>query len=80
MRGPFDKARSASPAASSGAPSSGFPLIHYFTLSTLVAFLAIAAALYFLERTEETFFQQVQNEQSGFFATTQPSETTRTDQ
>lgn len=58
-------------AAAQGADAGGFRLMRYFTLTSLVAFAAVALALYFLERMEETFFAQVQREQSAFFARVQ---------
>jgi signal transduction histidine kinase len=54
-----------------GAQAGGFRLMRYFTLTTLAAFAAVALALYFLQRMEETFFEQVQREQGAFFAQAQ---------
>lgn len=54
-----------------GAPRGGFRLMRYFTLTTLVAFAAVAAALYVLQRGEETFFEEVQREQARFFTQAQ---------
>lgn len=58
-------------AAAHGADTGGFRLMRYFTVTSLVAFAAVALAFYFLERMEETFFVQVQREQSTFFARVQ---------
>jgi signal transduction histidine kinase len=54
-----------------GAPAAGFRLMRYFTLTTLVAFAAVAVSLFFLQRMEEDFFAQVQKEQAAFFAEAQ---------
>ena len=54
-----------------GAQPAGFRLMRYFTLSTLVAFAAVALSLFFLQRMEEDFFAQVQKEQTAFFAQAQ---------
>ncbi len=59
------------PARKPGAPPAGFRLMRYFTLSTLVAFAAVAVTLFFLQRMEEDFFAQVQKEQTSFFAKAQ---------
>jgi signal transduction histidine kinase len=48
-----------------------FQLKRYFTATSLVAFIVLALSLYFLERSEQNFFRQVQQEQSGFFAQVQ---------
>ncbi len=53
------------------AQPSGFRLLRYFTLATLVAFAAVALALFFLQRQEEEFFEQVQREQAAFLADAQ---------
>lgn len=45
--------------------------MRYFTVTSLVAFAAVAIALYFLERADQTFFQAVQHEQNDFFAQAQ---------
>ena len=45
--------------------------MHYFTLTSLVAFTAVALALYVLQQMEGTFFEKVQREQSTFFAQVQ---------
>ena len=45
--------------------------MRYFAVTSLVAFGAVAFALYVLQRMEETFFAQVQHEQSAFFAEVQ---------
>ena len=54
-----------------GVPAGGFRLMRYFTVTSLVAFAAVAFALYFLQRGEEAFFAQVQQAQSDFFAQAQ---------
>ncbi|MFO1327120.1 MAG: hypothetical protein U1F56_07160 [Rubrivivax sp.] len=48
-----------------------FRLMRYFTIATLVAFVAVAAVLLFLQRGEEVFFDQVQREQRDTFAQAQ---------
>lgn len=59
------------PARRQGAQPAGFRLMRYFTLTTLVAFAAVAVAVFFLQRMEEDFFAQVQKDQAGFFAQAQ---------
>jgi hypothetical protein len=49
----------------------GFRLMHYFTLTSLVAFTVVALALYVLQQMEGTFFEKVQGEQGTFFAQVQ---------
>ena len=49
----------------------GFRLMRFFTLATLVAFTAVALALFILQRMEEEFFEQVQREQAAFLASAQ---------
>lgn len=49
----------------------GFRLMHYFTLTSLVAFALVGFALYVLQQMEGTFFEKVQREQSAFFAQVQ---------
>ncbi|WP_246265260.1 sensor histidine kinase [Aromatoleum diolicum] len=49
----------------------GFRLMRYFTLTSLVAFAVVALTLFFLQRSEESFFAQVQGEQNAFFARVQ---------
>ena len=51
--------------------SAPFQLTRYFTATSLVAFLVLAVALFFLERGEARFFGAVQREQSDFFAQVQ---------
>jgi len=48
-----------------------FQLTRFFTATSLVAFVVLATALYFLEQGEQQFFAQVQREQNGFFAQVQ---------
>lgn len=59
------------PVRKPGAPTAGFRLMRHFTLSTLVAFAAVAMTLFFLQRMEEDFFAKVQKEQTSFFARAQ---------
>jgi signal transduction histidine kinase len=54
-----------------GEPTGGFRLVRYFTVTSLLAFAAVASVLYFLQRGEEAFFAQVQQAQSRFFAKAQ---------
>jgi signal transduction histidine kinase len=49
----------------------GFRLMRYFTLTSLVAFAAVALVLYLLQWREGVFFAEVQHEQSDFFAQAQ---------
>lgn len=49
-------------------PRGPFRLTRYFALTSLVAFVLVAASLYLLERQEAVFFSQVQREQASFFA------------
>jgi hypothetical protein len=58
-------------AAENGARTGGFRLMHYFTVTSLIAFTAVASALYVLQQMEGTFFDQVEHEQSTFFAQVQ---------
>ncbi len=58
-------------AAAQGADAGGFRLMRYFAVTSVVAFAVVAFALYVLQRMEETFFEQVQHEQSAFFAEVQ---------
>lgn len=48
-----------------------FRLMQYFTVTSFVAFAAVGAALYLLERSEVSFFESVQREQAAFLATAQ---------
>lgn len=47
--------------------AAGFRLMRYFTLSTATAFIAVGVTLYFLQRGEEAFFDQVQQQQAAYF-------------
>lgn len=58
-------------AAAHGTQAGGFRLMLYFTLTSLIAFVLVASALFVLERMEGTFFGQVQHQQSAFFAQVQ---------
>lgn len=53
------------------ADSAGFRLQRYFTIATLLAFVAVAVVLVVLQRGEERYFAQVQQEQRQFFAQAQ---------
>ena len=48
-----------------------FRLMRFYTLSTLLVFAAAGIALYLLQRGEEKFFAQVQQEQREFFTQAQ---------
>lgn len=54
-----------------GAAPPGFRLMRYFTITTLLAFAAVAVVLFVLQRGEERFFADVQKEQAEFFAQAQ---------
>ena len=49
----------------------GFHLSRYFTTTSLIAFAIVGTTLWFLQRGEETFFSEVQQEQTQFFAQAQ---------
>lgn len=44
----------------------GFRLLRYFTLSSLVVFVAVAVAMLVIERSERDLFKRVQSEQAAF--------------
>lgn len=48
-----------------------FRLLRYFTITTLVAFVAVGSALAVLQYLEGEFFEQVQHDQQRFFAQAQ---------
>lgn len=50
------------------ARATGFRLVRYFGLTSLLAFLVVAGAIYLFERRESEFFKAVQLEQSLHFA------------
>jgi signal transduction histidine kinase len=49
----------------------GFRLLRHFIFATLLAFSAVALALFVLQRMEESFFEQVQREHGAFLARAQ---------
>ena len=57
--------------SAAGVQAGGFRLVRYFTITTLVAFAAVALALYFLQRMEGAFFEQVQREHGAYLAQAQ---------
>lgn len=50
-----------------------FPLVRYFVLTSLVAFLAVAAALVYFQRQQADLFHSVQTDESKFFGEVQSS-------
>lgn len=56
--------------ASTGAAGS-FRLMRYFTVTTLVAFVAVALLLYFLQHGEEVYFERAQRDQAAFVSQAQ---------
>ena len=54
-----------------GSQPGRFRLTQYFIVTSLVAFAAVGVALYFLERSESTFFAGTVVEQNAFFARAQ---------
>lgn len=54
-----------------GSQPGRFRMMQYFMVTSLIAFGAVGIALYFLERSEQTFFRSVQEEQNSFFARAQ---------
>ena len=55
------------------APASGFRLVRYFTLASLVAFFLIATPFIYLEHLAGSFITQVQQEQAKYFKQVQDS-------
>jgi signal transduction histidine kinase len=56
-----------------------FKLLPFFTAASLVMFLLLAGALWYFERQQGAFFQQVEQEQIGFFKQVQDGFATRQD-
>ena len=52
-------------------PPQPFQLTRYFTLTSLVAFVLLGAALVFVQRAEESHFARVQGERRAFFGQVQ---------
>jgi signal transduction histidine kinase len=48
-----------------------FQLTRYFTLASLAAFAVLGAALFFVQRGEESYFERVQGERGAFLAKAQ---------
>ena len=48
--------------------AAGFPLVRYFSVASLAAFLLVAAASLYFERRADDFFEQVQREQNVLLA------------
>ncbi|NMF89742.1 sensor histidine kinase [Aromatoleum petrolei] len=63
-----------------GEPVRHFRLMRYFTLASLVAFVVVGVVLYFLQRSEITFFAEVQREQGEFFSRAQTDLAAKQDQ
>lgn len=59
------------PPDDAAAPPQRFRLLRYFMLSTLAVFAAAGLTLYVLQRTEEEFFDRVQQQQREFFTRAQ---------
>ena len=49
-------------------PSRRFHLTRHFTITSLMAFGVLGAALFFLQRGEEKYFDDAQRDQVAFFA------------
>ncbi|MFH1605047.1 MAG: sensor histidine kinase, partial [Pseudomonadota bacterium] len=54
-------------------PAATFPLVRYFTVASLAAFLLATVPLLYFEHRENDIFMQVQQEQNAFFAQMQDS-------
>jgi signal transduction histidine kinase len=52
-------------------PSQRFRLTRYFTITSLMAFAVLGAALFVLQQGEERYFAAAQRDQAGFFARVQ---------
>jgi signal transduction histidine kinase len=52
-------------------PSQRFRLTRYFTITSLMAFAVLGAALFVLQQGEERYFATAQRDQAGFFARVQ---------
>ena len=50
-----------------GGWAAGFRPLDYFKLTSLVAFILVAIALFFLERAEHTFFDSIERDQNALF-------------
>lgn len=55
-------------AAANDGAADGFHLVRYFSVTSLAAFLVVAAVLYYLEHRESEYFREVQREQGIFVA------------
>lgn len=54
-----------------GSPPGRFRLTQYFTIASLIVFGLVAVALYFLEVSESSFYDETTREQNAFFARAQ---------
>ena len=52
-------------------PASGFRLLRYFTIASLVAFVLVTIPMMYLARISDDFFEQVLRQQNAFFAQVQ---------